>query len=108
MDYALARPRAAEPGAVFNYNTGASQVLSAVVGLRGGMPAAEFARRELFDRIGIGRVEWPADPNGVSTGEYGIRMTMRHAARFGYLFLNNGAWDGRQVVSSGWVEELTC
>jgi CubicO group peptidase (beta-lactamase class C family) len=107
VDFVLARPMAEAPGKVFNYNSGGSQVLSAIVGLRTGMPAAEFARRELFDGIGIGPVTWPADPNGVSTGGYGVRMTARDAARFGYLFLNNGVWEGRQVVSPGWVEEST-
>lgn len=107
VDFVLARPMAGDPGAAFNYNSGGSQVLSAVVGRKTGMPASEFARRELFDPIGIGPVTWPADPNGVSTGGYGVRMTARDAAKFGYLFLNDGVWDGRQVVPSGWVREST-
>ncbi len=107
VDYVLARPMAADPGSVFNYNTGGSQVLSAAVGHAAGMPASGFARSELFDPIGIGRVEWPADPNGVSTGGYGIRMCARDAARFAYLFLNDGAWDGCQVVPRSWVAEST-
>jgi CubicO group peptidase (beta-lactamase class C family) len=107
VEYVLARPMAADPGSIFNYNTGGSQVLSAVVSLAMGVPAADFARRELFDRIGISQVEWPADPNGVSTGGYGIRMSTRDAAKFAYLYLNNGVWDGRQVVSRTWVEEST-
>jgi CubicO group peptidase (beta-lactamase class C family) len=107
VDYVLARPMAADPGSVFNYNTGGSQVLSAAVGRAAGMPAALFARRELFDPIGIGGVEWPTDPNGVSTGGYGIRMSARDAARFAYLYLNDGAWAGRQVVARAWVAEST-
>jgi CubicO group peptidase (beta-lactamase class C family) len=107
VDFVLARPMAVDPGSVFSYNTGGSQVLSAIVGRVTGMPAAEFARHELFDRIGISRVEWGADPNGVSTGGYGIRMSARDAARFAYLYLNNGEWDGRQVVSRAWVGEST-
>jgi CubicO group peptidase (beta-lactamase class C family) len=107
VEYVLARPMAVDPGSIFNYNTGGSQVLSAVVSLATGVPAADFARHELFDRIGIGQVEWPADPNGVSTGGYGIRMSARDAARFAYLYLNNGVWDGRQVVSRAWVGEST-
>jgi len=107
VDYVLARPMAADPGSVFNYNTGGSQVLSALVSRAAGLPAAEFARRELFDPIGIGRVEWPADPDGVSTGGYGIRMCARDAARFAYLYLNDGAWAGRQVAARAWVAEST-
>jgi CubicO group peptidase (beta-lactamase class C family) len=122
VQYVLGRPMAAEPGVLFNYNTGGSQVLSAVIGQVAGMSgagtletgmsgvvtsAAEFARRELFDPIGIGRVEWPADPTGVSLGGYGIRMSVRDAAKFAYLYLDNGAWDGHQVVSRAWVEEST-
>jgi CubicO group peptidase (beta-lactamase class C family) len=107
VEYVLARPMTAEPGQAFNYNTGGSQVLSAVVGQVAGMSVAELARHALFEPLGIGRVEWPSDPNGVSTGGYGIRMSVRDAAKFAYLYLNNGAWDGRQVVSRAWVEEST-
>jgi hypothetical protein len=98
---------AADPGSVFNYNTGGSQVLSAVIGRAAGMSAAEFARGSLFNEIGIGRVEWPSDPSGVSTGGYGIRMSARDAAKFAYLYLNNGMWNGRPVVPRRWVEEST-
>lgn len=107
VDFVLARPMAADPGSLFNYNTGGSQVLSAVVSRAAGMTTAAFARRDLFDPIGIGRVEWPADPNGVSTGGYGIRMCARDAARFAFLYLNDGAWDGRQVLPRSWVAEST-
>jgi len=105
--FVLGRRMAADPGVVFNYDTGGSQVLSAIVERVTGMPAAEFARRELFDPIGIGELEWPAAPTGVTLGGYGIRMGARDAAKFAYLYLNNGVWDGRQVVSRAWAAEST-
>jgi CubicO group peptidase (beta-lactamase class C family) len=121
IEFVLSRPLASTPGTAFNYNTGGSQILSGIIGMRAGMPAARFAEEELFSRIGIGRenggsgtpqpgwghVVWPTDPQGVSYGGFGIMASARDAARFGFLFLNNGVWDGVQIVSKRWVEEST-
>ncbi len=50
---------------------------------------------------------WPSDQDGINSGGIGIRMTPRDMARFGYLYLNEGIWDGAQVVPAEWIETST-
>jgi CubicO group peptidase (beta-lactamase class C family) len=47
---------------------------------------------------------WPTDPQGVSTGGWGLALRPRDMARFGYLYLRRGEWDGVQIVPASWVD----
>jgi hypothetical protein len=107
VGHALRRPMAAGPGERFEYDSGSSHLLSAVVQRATGEPAASFARRHLFERIGMTSVVWPADPGGISSGGTFLEMTARDAARFGLLYLERGRWGDRRIVSEDWVREST-
>jgi CubicO group peptidase (beta-lactamase class C family) len=48
---------------------------------------------------------WPKDPQGNNIGGWGLFLSPRDMARFGYLYLNGGLWDGTQIVSKKWVED---
>ena len=67
------------------------------------MTAPEFARQYLFGPLGITDVRWPIAPGGVAMGGYGIEMTPRDMAKFGYLNLKGDMWEGKQVVPAEWV-----
>ena len=95
------------PGSAFNYDSGSVHLLSALLGMRTGMPAADFAKRELFSPLGIRDFSWEKDRQGRSIGGWGLRMKPRDMAKLGYLMLKGGRWDGRQVVSASWVEKAT-
>lgn len=107
VDFILEQSMAAEPGAVFNYTTGGSHLLSVILQQAAGMTEFEFAKEHLFAPLGMDSVEWGADPQGISDGGNGIGMTTRDAAKFGQLFLNSGEWNGQQIISREWVEEST-
>ena len=107
VQFILDLPMVAEPGAVFGYNSGGSHLLSALVTLRTGLTAKEFAQQNLFDPLGIRNISWPTDSQGNSRGWGDLRMRSPDMARIGYLFLKKGRWDGKQIVSSRWVEETT-
>jgi CubicO group peptidase (beta-lactamase class C family) len=100
-------PMIAEPGATFGYNSGGSHLLSALITLRTGQTAEEFARQNLFGPLGIQNFSWRADPQGNTRGWSDLMMTSPDMARIGYLFLKDGRWDGRQIVSRRWVKEAT-
>jgi hypothetical protein len=70
------------------------------------MSAAQYAQPRLFDPLGITRDEvgWASDPQGISIGGYGIQMKPSDMAKLGLLYLNDGNWDGKQVVPREWVE----
>ena len=96
-----------EPGSVFHYSTGASQVMSAVLTEATGMSACEFAHRFLFEPLGIEAEFWGVGPQGYFSGGHSVSMTAREVARFGQLFLDEGRWQGEQVVPGWWVAAST-
>lgn len=107
VQFTLDRPMAEEPGNRWNYNSGASHLLSAIIQETTGMTALEFAEEHLFDPLGISRAVWRSDPQGRNYGATYLRMTTHDMAKFGYLYLNHGLWDGKQIVSAAWVEAST-
>src|SRR6185503_362827 len=96
---------AAEPGTTFNYNIGNPHLLSAVLSKVTGHSAADLARDRLFGPLGIEDVQWRSDPQGVSTGGYGLSLQPRDMAKLGYLWLHGGAWDGRQILPAEWIDQ---
>jgi len=50
---------------------------------------------------------WPTDPQGYQLGYGFLRLTARDLARFGYLYLKGGNWQGRQVVPAAYVRAAT-
>lgn len=105
VDFVLEKPMAAEPGSTFNYSTGGSHLLSAIIQEASGMTEFEFAKEYLFKPLGMDSVTWAEDPQGISDGGNGIGMNTRDAAKFGQLFLNGGNWKGQQIIPEKWVED---
>jgi len=107
VQFVLDRPMATEPGSQFNYNSGCSHVLSAIVADHSGMLTQQFAHERLFAPLGISNVNWSVDSNGLAIGGWGLNITARDMAKFGYLYLNEGVWDGQQIVPAEWVKAST-
>jgi len=104
VKFVLDRPTIAPPGEEFSYSTGSSHILSAMVQKLAGMRTDSFAMEYLFEPIGIDDFYWPTDRDGQPMGGNGMRMDPRDMARFGYLYFNDGYWDGTQIVPKEWVE----
>lgn len=107
VEYVLNQPMIGDPGEQFEYCTGGSHLLSAILNVSTEQTTLSFAEENLFGPIGIGEVYWPTDPQGINNGGSDLGLTPRDMARFGYLFLNNGTWDGEQIVPVEWVTEAT-
>jgi CubicO group peptidase (beta-lactamase class C family) len=110
MAYVISRPLQDAPGTQFAYNTGAVHLLGAIIERSTGQHANRFAREHLFGPLGIVSYIWPGDPQGYPyTGgsEGGLRLKARDLAKFGYLFLNGGRWNGQQVIPEAWVAAST-
>jgi CubicO group peptidase (beta-lactamase class C family) len=105
--YVFKRPMAAPAGTVFNYNGGGTAVLALLLEQRTGMPLPDFARRYLFEPLGIRDWEWQSDVRGRPLAFAGLRMRPRDLARIGRMVLQRGQWGGRQVVPTEWIEEST-
>jgi CubicO group peptidase (beta-lactamase class C family) len=107
QDVLLRSPIDGKPGTAFNYCTACTHVLSIILQDATGMPAQEFAQKFLMDPLGIAPDDWYWDRTayGYNTGGWAFSLNPRDMARFGYLYLHNGNWDGQQVVPEEWVRE---
>jgi CubicO group peptidase (beta-lactamase class C family) len=104
---ACARGLASPPGRDFAYDTPASHVVLAAVAAAAKTDAVGYATRNLFQPLGVGPIRWRTDPEGRPYGGSGLSLRTRDLARLGYLYLNEGRWDQRQVVPAAWVREST-
>ncbi|MFX1554253.1 MAG: serine hydrolase domain-containing protein, partial [Promethearchaeota archaeon] len=100
-------PLSFDPGTDWLYSDPGCKLLSAIINIATGMKTSEFAREYLFEPIGIsqGDWEWEEDSQGVTNGATGLSFTPRAMARIGLMCLNNGSWDGNQVVPKEWINE---
>ena len=102
--FVLDRGMVARPGERFDYNSGGTHVLSAILSKVTGQSALAYAKKKLFTPLGIEDVAWRHDPQGVSDGGAGLYLQPRDMARLGYLWLRGGAWDGQQLLPPPWVD----
>jgi len=107
IQYMLDLEMAFEPGSQFEYTNGVSHLLSCIITEATGMSALEFAEEQLFEPLGITGAEWTEDSQGHNWGYSSLYITPHDMAKIGYLFLQEGEWDGEQVVPESWVEEAT-
>ncbi len=96
-----------EPGTHFVYNSGASYMLSAILDRLTGQSVHGYLQSRLFEPLGITGTSWQACPRGISCGGWGLDLKTEDIARFGQLYLQNGVWDGEQIIPAAWVEAAT-
>ncbi|MCX7620273.1 MAG: beta-lactamase family protein [Acidimicrobiales bacterium] len=105
--FAIELGQDAPPGEVWAYNNAAIQTLDRVIARATGMPTHQYAEEKLLGPIGMRDSVMRTDPVGNTLTFMGLQSTCRDMARFGYLFLNKGNWNGNQVIPEAWVEEAT-
>jgi CubicO group peptidase (beta-lactamase class C family) len=106
VQFILDRPMSSRPRAIFNYNSGNTHLLSAILTKKTGRSAFEFAKEQLFYPLGVSDVRWESDRQGNSLGGRGLYLQPRDMAKIGYLCLHNGEWDGKQILPSTWIDEV--
>jgi CubicO group peptidase (beta-lactamase class C family) len=104
ISFTLALPLRFSPGEQVTYCSPLSQVLSFVLTRATGMSAAAYAEARLFGPLGIDDWWWAAHDRHTSVGEAGLYLRPRDMAKLGQLYLQGGRWQGRQIVSSVWVD----
>jgi CubicO group peptidase (beta-lactamase class C family) len=103
VQYILDLPMAVQPGRVWNYNGGYSFLLSSLVSTSSRQSTLEFAEKHLFGPLGIKGATWSKHRSGIYDGAGGLQMTPRDMAKFGLLYLNEGKWDGKQIIPADFV-----
>jgi CubicO group peptidase (beta-lactamase class C family) len=104
--YVLGLPVTAPAGQAFFYNTGALALVAAVLRKATKRPFDEFVRVNLFDPLGITRLEWERYRGEADAGG-GLHLRPRDMAKLGQLILAGGRWKDRQIVSRDWIDAST-
>ncbi len=102
---AIAKPLIAEPGTRCVYSSGTANIVARIVRDQFADPGEQlsFARRELFEPLGVRTAVLELDPSGTFIGSSFALMSARDWARLGQLYLDDGVWAGRRIFSAGWV-----
>ena len=128
----LSLPLAAAPGLRWAYSDVSADLLAVIVAEATGRSVLDFARERLFGPLGIetdgayepvvvgwpptpeqleryqaSAVAWPTDAQSYHWGASGLRLPSRDLAKIGFLYLNEGRWDGDQIVPADYVREST-
>ena len=124
---ALARGQDRGPGEKFYYSSGNSHFLTSLVYYSTGIKPGTMAKEYLFDPMGIPfdtldhpivyntwsdyqkpmNQTWRQDTKGIETASFGLYMTARDMAKFGFLYLNRGRWENKNLLSESWVSLST-
>ena len=104
IQFTLDQPMDAAPGTKWAYNSGGSHLMSAVLRDATGETADLFAEEHLFGPLGIDDYYWKKTPSGLPDTEGGLYLAAEQLAKIGYLFLQDGVWEGRRLLPEGWVD----
>ena len=105
FQYVLDTPMATDPGLVWNYNGGTSHLMSFLVTEATGQDTHDYAKEKLFKPLGITQSDWNRDSHGICNGGGGLYLDPRDMAKFGYLYLHDGEWDGEQIIPADFVAD---
>lgn len=107
IGFTFGLPLNEKPGAKFQYANASTHLLSAVITEASGMDTLAFANKYLLEPLKFKYVTWSKDPKGYYTGYANMYLRSRDLAKFGCLYLNEGKWEGKQLIPQQWVKEST-
>jgi CubicO group peptidase (beta-lactamase class C family) len=103
--YVLGKERLHAPGLVFNYSGGSTHVLADLLQQQTGEIFTDYIHDKLFKPLKITQYEWRTDFLFRPVSFAGLRLMPKDLLKIGQLMLNEGLWEGRQVISKQWVVE---
>jgi len=92
--------------AKFAYDSMCTYMLSCIVQRLTGKTVLALLQERIFTPMGITDAQWEVSPDGVTVGGWGLRLTTEDLARVAVLWLNRGAWNGQQLISAQWIEQM--
>lgn len=105
IKFIVEQPIIHKPGSTFQYNSGDSHLLSAIIQKISGLSTAAFAERHLFHPLGIHKYIWVKDPQGINGGGFSLSLNVEDMVKIGSLFLNEGRINSKQIISSNWLNQ---
>jgi CubicO group peptidase (beta-lactamase class C family) len=101
--FVVSRPMEDAPGRTFVYNSGVTMLLEHILWSATGRHADVYAKEHLFGPLGIDDFHWKRTPTGHTDTEGGLYLAPRDLARIGYLYQNDGIWEGQRILPESWV-----
>jgi CubicO group peptidase (beta-lactamase class C family) len=101
--YVLERALLNSPGLQFNYNSGASHLLSVILTKATGVSTESYAQTKLFTPLGISRWNWPKLRDGFTNGAAGLQLTARDLTKLAVLWQQQGRWQQQQLVPASYL-----
>lgn len=107
VPFMASRPRAGAPGSIWNYSTGESFLVGAVLESATHQSLAAYLSETLWSRLGVEQdaTWWVEAPGGLGLAGSGFAATLRDYGRFGLFVQEDGILDGRRIVPEGWFRE---
>lgn len=107
--YVAARPRAAEPGTVWNYSTGETHLVGALVRAAVGSWLTDYLHEKIWSPFGMeaDATWWLESPQGLEVAGSGMSATLRDYGRLGLFVMNDGVINGRNVLPDEWMREAS-
>ena len=102
----LSKKPTASPGTRWAYDSIMSYILSAIVQKATGKTLVDFLQERLFHPLGITDALWEESPEGITCGGWGLYIRPEAMAAFGQFLLNKGQWQGKQLLSPSWIDEM--
>jgi CubicO group peptidase (beta-lactamase class C family) len=99
----LERPVVHRPGSTWTYCGGAAALLGHIIAKGVATRLELYAGENLFGPLGITEFEWINGSGGEAAASSGLRLRPRDLAKLGQLVLDQGQWDGRQIVPKSWL-----
>jgi CubicO group peptidase (beta-lactamase class C family) len=103
----LKHPVPHQPGTHFVYNSMGTYMLSAIVQKATGQNVLDYLGPRLFTSLGIENPTWDSSPQGISCGGWGLSIRTEDIAKFGQLYLQQGKWQGQQLIPATWAQQAT-
>lgn len=109
LRYMNALRRCGPPGTIWNYNTGETFVLGAVIEGATHRSLADYLSQKVWSQAGMDQdaTWWVETPNGHGLAGSGVAATLRDYGRFALVVANAGQLNGRAIVPTGWFEQAT-
>jgi CubicO group peptidase (beta-lactamase class C family) len=104
VQYVIDQPMVSEPGKIFVYNSGATELLAYIFKKVTGRNVDDYAAEYLFQPLGT-QYFWKHTPLGLPDTEGGLYLASRDLTRIGLLVLQGGLWEGKRIVPADWIKE---
>ena len=105
--YVLNKKQISKPGSRWRYNSGLTVLLGGILKNTAGLYADKLAEQYLFKPLGIANYKWDKHPDGTIYTNGDLFLKPRDMAKIGYIMLNQGKWENKQIVSNAWIKEST-